>query len=164
MAVLLLCGAHGAQGAEGQTGSVESLLNHKAPEFVRRDLAGERIDLARLEGKVVVLNFWATWCAPCQTEMPMFARWQQHYGPQGLAVVGVSMDDDSAPVRKVIQKLRIDYPVAMGDAKLGERYGGVLGLPLTLLIDRNGIVRAQFQGETDLTKMEAAVKDLLAGR
>lgn len=110
----------------------------------------------------MLLNFWATWCAPCQIEMPKFARWQGLYGSQGLAVIGISMDDDPGPVREVVRKLHIDYPVAMGDAALGQRYGGVLGLPLTFLIDRNGIVRAQFQGESDLGKMEAALRDLIA--
>jgi peroxiredoxin len=92
----------------------------------------------------------------------MFARWQEQYGPQLLAVIGISMDDDSEPVRRMIRAQRIDYPVAMGDAALGQRYGGVLGLPLTFLIDRNGIVRAKFQGETDLGKIEASLRSLLA--
>jgi thiol-disulfide isomerase/thioredoxin len=153
-----------ALSANAQTVVAKSLVNHEAPEFVRRDLAGQSINLARLHGKVVLLNFWATWCAPCQIEMPVFARWQQQYGPQGLAVVGISMDDDAAPVRTAIQKLHIHYPVAMGDAALGQRYGGVLGLPYTFLIDRNGIVRAEFQGEVDLTKIEASLKNLLSGR
>jgi len=161
IAALLLSAAIGAN---GQTGGTQSLLNHTAPEFVRRDLAGRSMSLARLKGKIVLLNFWATWCAPCQIEMPMFACWQRHYGPQGLAVVGISMDDDVAPVRTVMRKLRIDYPVAMGDAALGRRYGDVLALPSTLLIDRNGIVRAEFEGEADLSKIEAALKNLLAGR
>jgi thiol-disulfide isomerase/thioredoxin len=133
-----------------------------APEFVRRDLTGHNLDLARLHGKVVLLNFWATWCAPCQVEMPTFARWQEQYGPQHLTVIGISMDDDSEPVRRMMRAQRIDYPVAMGDAKLGQRYGGVLGLPLTFLIDRNGIVRAKFQGEGDLGKIEASLRSLLA--
>lgn len=132
-----------------------------APEFVRRDLTGHNLDLARLHGKVVLLNFWATWCAPCQVEMPMFARWQEQYGPQQLTVIGISMDDDSELVRRMVHAQRIDYPVAMGDAKLGQRYGGVLGLPLTFLIDRKGIVRAKFQGETDLGKIEASLRSLL---
>ena len=148
--------------AGAQTIGTQSLVGRRAPEFVRRDLTGHNLDLARLHGKVVLLNFWATWCAPCQIEMPMFARWQEQYGPQQLAVIGISMDDDSEPVRRMIHAQRIDYPVAMGDATLGQRYGGVLGLPLTFLIDRNGIVRAKFQGETDLGKIEASLRSLLA--
>lgn len=119
------------------------------------------MDLRRLRGKVVLLNFWATWCAPCLTEMPVFSAWQRRYGPQGLQVVGISMDDSEVPVRKVVLRLKLDYPVAMGDVKLGELYGGVLGLPLTYLIDRHGIVRADFQGTADLKQIEARAKRLL---
>ncbi|MGO9337003.1 MAG: TlpA family protein disulfide reductase [Terracidiphilus sp.] len=150
--------------AGAQTRRTQSLVGRRAPEFVRRDLTGHNLDLARLHGKVVLLNFWATWCTSCQVEMPMFAHWQKQYGPQQLAVIGISMDDDSEPVRRTIHAQRIDYPVAMGDATLGQRYGGVLGLPLTFLIDRNGVVRAKFQGEADLGKIEASLRSLLATR
>jgi len=139
----------------------QTLVNRRAPEFVRRDLSGQTVDLARLRGKVVLVNFWATWCAPCQAEMPVFAAWQRQYGPRGLQVVGISMDDDAAPVRKVLGRLGIDYPVAMGDARLGRRYGGVLGLPLTFLIDRQGVIRARFQGESNLKVIAAALQPLL---
>jgi len=148
--------------ASAQVSGTESLVGQEAPELERRDLIGKNLDLAQLHGKVVLLNFWATWCAPCQVEMPVFAHWQEQYGPSQLAVIGISMDDDSEPVRKMIQAQRIGYPVAMGDAKLGRRYGGVLGLPLTFLIDRSGIVRARFQGETDPSKIEASLRSLLA--
>lgn len=140
------------------------LVGHPAPAFERKDLNGQTVALGKLRGKVVLLNFWATWCAPCQAEMPTFDRWQQELGAQGLAVVGVSMDDDAAPVRKLAGRLRIHYPLLMGDAPLGERYGGVLGLPLTLLIDRQGRVRNRFQGETAPGKILAALKPLLAER
>jgi thiol-disulfide isomerase/thioredoxin len=148
--------------AGAQTSGTQSLVGRRAPEFVRRDLTGHNLDLARLHGKVVLLNFWATWCAPCQVEMPMFSRWQEQYGLPQLAVIGISMDDDSEPVRRMVHAQHINYPVAMGDAALGRRYGGVLGLPLTFLIDRNGIVRAKFQGENDLGKIEASLRSLLA--
>ncbi len=128
------------------------------------DLNGAKINLKSLRGKVVLLNFWATWCAPCQIEMPTFSAWQQKYGSQGLQVVGISMDDDVAPVRKVVKKLKTNYPIAMGDAKLGERYGGVMGLPLSYLIDRNGVVRARFQGETNLGTIEKQLKTMLEKR
>jgi len=140
----------------------ESLLNKQAPEFARTDLNGARIDLASFRGKVVLLDFWATWCASCQVEMPAFVQWQRNYGPQGLQVLGISMDDDPALARRLAAKLRLNYPVAMGDEKLGELYGGVLGLPLTYLIDRHGIVRARFQGDTDLKTIEKQLKALLA--
>jgi cytochrome c biogenesis protein CcmG/thiol:disulfide interchange protein DsbE len=141
--------------------AVRSVVNKRAPQIDRVDLDGHRIDLKSLHGKVVLLNFWATWCAPCLIEMPAFSAWQQQYEAQGLRVVGISMDDDEAPVRKLVAKLKTKYPIAMGDAKLGEQYGGVMGLPLTYLIDRNGVVRMRFQGETELKSIETEVKSLL---
>jgi thiol-disulfide isomerase/thioredoxin len=128
---------------------------------VRKDLNGNDLVLRSLRSKVVLLNFGATWCAPCLVEMPVFAKWQQQYGSQGLRVVGISMDDDSTSVRRILSKMKLNYPIAMGDAALGESYGGVLGLPLTLLIDRKGVVRAQIQGETDVNTIEKQLKPLL---
>jgi cytochrome c biogenesis protein CcmG, thiol:disulfide interchange protein DsbE len=144
--------------------AARSVVNKRAPQIDRVDLNGSRIDLKSLRGKVVLLNFWATWCAPCLIEMPAFSAWQQQYAAQGLQVVGISMDDDAAPVRKLIARLNTKYPIAMGDAKLGEQYGGVMGLPLTYLIDRNGVVRMRFQGETELKSIEAELKPLLKSR
>ncbi len=139
-----------------------SLVNRSAPEFVRNDLAGNSVDLKNFRGKVVLLNFWATWCAPCQLEMPTFSTWQRQYGPQGLQVIGISMDDDAGPVSSLAAKLKLSYPVLTGDANLGRQYGGVLGLPLTYLIDRDGVVRARFQGQTDMKIMEKRLQAILA--
>ena len=94
--------------------------------------------------------------------MPRFVAWQSLYGPRGLQVVGISMDDDPAPVRKAYEQLKLNYPVAMGDEGLGELYGGVLGLPVTYLIDNRGVIQAKFQGETDLNTIEAQIKTLLS--
>ncbi len=136
-------------------------LNTKAPVFVSAGLDNKRIDLRAYRGKVVLLDFWATWCAPCEIEMPTFVAWQNKYGTRGLQVIGISMDDDPALVRKAYSKLKINYPIAMGDAKLGELYGGVMGLPLTYLIDAHGVIRARYQGEADLGKMEIQLQKLL---
>jgi thiol-disulfide isomerase/thioredoxin len=139
-----------------------NLLNRQAPDFTRQDFHGQALHLNAFRGKVVLLTFWATWCAPCQVEMPIFAAWQRQYGPQGLAVIGISMDDDAAAAGRLVERLKLDYPNAMGDSRLGMRYGGVLGLPLSFLIDRNGVVRARFQGETDVRVMESQLQELLA--
>jgi peroxiredoxin len=93
--------------------------------------------------------------------MPRFVAWQKQYGPRGLRVIGISMDDDPELARKLCKKLRLNYPVMMGDEKIGELYGGVLGLPVTFLIDSHGVVRAKFQGETDMNAMEEQLKALL---
>ncbi len=89
--------------------------------------------------------------------------WQQEYGARGLVVIGVSIDDSPAPARAFAEKLHLNYPVVMGNAKLGERYGGVLGVPVTFLIDRAGIVRARFDGEEHLAAEERQVRGLLGG-
>ena len=143
---------------------VNSLVGKEAPRFVRTDLAGRKIDLKAYRGKVVLLNFWATWCAPCKVELPHFAGWQKQYGPQGLEIIAISMDDDVTPVRATVRKLELNFPAVMGDEKIGSQYGGVLGLPVTYLIDRDGIIRQRLEGETDLGELESTVVKLLAGK
>lgn len=143
----------------------ESPLIHKrAPAFVRSDLNGARVNLRAYRGKVVLLNFWATWCGPCLEELPRFGDWQKQYGTDGLQVIAVSMDDDAAPVRMLVRKLKLDFPVVMGDARLGRRYGGVLGLPITFLIGRDGKVKARIDGASDLHAMENTITALLRKR
>jgi len=137
------------------------LTNKPAPAFVRLDLAGRRVGLGQYRGKVVLLNFWATWCGPCQVELPRFAAWQKRYGARGFQVLAVSMDDSEAPVRRTVRRLHLDFPVVMGDANLGNEYGGVLGLPITFLIDRDGRVVKRIKGASDLKELEDSVKSVL---
>jgi len=132
-----------------------------APDFSRVDLDRREVRLEAYRGKVVLLNFWATWCAPCLSEVPRFAEWQRKYGGRGLQIVGVSMDDDEAPVRKACRKLKVNYPVVMGDEKLGELFGGILGLPVTFVIDGNGRIRFRHDGAIDLDALEREVRKLL---
>ena len=137
------------------------LVHKPAPAFVRKDLSGNKVALENYRGKVVLLDFWATWCAGCQVELPKFAAWQKKYGAQRFNVLAVSMDDTAAPVSKTVRRLKLNFPVVMGDAQLGDQYGGLLGLPVTYLIDRRGKILAEFKGETDLDAMEHAIQDAL---
>jgi thiol-disulfide isomerase/thioredoxin len=140
----------------------DALLHKPAPQFVRTDLAGQRLSLKAYRGKVVLLNFWATWCGPCRLELPKFAQWQRQFGPRGLQVIAVSMDDGEAPVRSFVRTLKPGFPVLMGDVKLARTYGGILGLPVTYLIGRDGRIFARVEGGADLPAMEREVKNLLA--
>lgn len=141
-----------------------SLLHKPAPEFVRMDVNQRRVDLAQFRGSVVLLTFWATWCAPCQLEMPRFIDWQNRYAAQGFQVVAISMDDDQAPVIALTRKRHVNFPVIMGDEELGRLYGGILGLPVTFLIDRHGNIAARFKGEANLNAMKSTISELLSAR
>ena len=137
------------------------LISHPAPDFTRTDLDGHPVHLSELRGRVVLLNFWAGWCTPCLAEMPRFSLWQKEYGADHLAILGVSMDEDPDSVRKIRKRLGIDYPLLMGDAALGRLYGGVLGLPVTYLIDEDGVIRFRVQDEAGLTELETDLKTML---
>jgi peroxiredoxin len=133
-----------------------------APSFSRTDLAGQTITMSHYRGKVVLLNFWATWCGPCLAEIPTFIGWQKQFGARGLQILGVSMDDDVAPARATYRRYRIDYPVIMGDARLGLQYGGILGLPVTFLIDRNGKIAHVYSGPIEVNRTIDDIQKLLA--
>jgi len=139
-----------------------SLVHKPAPPFVRTDLHHHSVDLSAYRDHVVLLNFWATWCAPCQVEIPRFVQWQTTYGTQGLQILGVSMEDDSAPALALTSRRHVNYPVVMGDAQLGRLYGGVLGLPVTFLIDRQGNIAAVYKGQANLNAMERDIRRLLS--
>lgn len=137
------------------------LLQGPAPNFTRTDLKHEEIELSRFRGKVVLLNFWASWCGPCLIEIPEFVKWQQEYGGKGLQVVGVSMDDSPNAAASAATKLKVDYPVVMGNVRLATAYHGVLGLPVTFLIDRKGNIRGRYEG-VQLMQLKAALLRLLS--
>lgn len=132
-----------------------------APDFTRADVDGKQVQLSKHRGQLVLLNFWASWCEPCREEMPAFSKWQRELGARGLQVIGVSMDDDADEVKRFLAAYPVAYPIVMGDAKFAEHFGGVLGLPLSYLIDAQGRVVARYQGEVDLPKLEAKVRELL---
>ena len=133
-----------------------------APDLAVTDIDGKKLTLSDYKGKVVLLDFWATWCTPCREEIPAFVEMQHKYGPQGFQVIGISMDDDAKPVKAFYQQFKINYPVAVGDDKLAQSFGGVLGLPVNFIIDREGRIHAKFLGATDVSVIDKAVSDLLA--
>ena len=124
---------------------VKLKVGDAAPQFSRTDLHGHPFDLRR--GKVVLIDFWASWCAPCIIAIPHLSQLQKKYGARGLQVVGISMDDSATITKKTMQNIRFDYPVMMGDVKLGNLYGGVLGLPLQILVGADGKILAIRSGD-----------------
>lgn len=134
-----------------------------APDFTLPQPDGHDLRLSSFRGKVVLLDFWATWCYPCRQEIPHLVELQQKYGDRGLQIIGISLDDSPDPVRPFYQEFHMNYPVAMGTAKTGELYGGLLGLPVTFLIDRDGKIYAKHVGATDASVFEKEIKILLEG-
>ena len=113
-----------------------------APQFARIDLQGHPFDLKALRGKIVLIDFWASWCPPCIIAIPHLSQLQEKYGARGFQVVGISMDDSADITKETMQNIRFNYPVVLGDVKLGNLYGGVLGLPLQLLVGADGKILA----------------------
>jgi cytochrome c biogenesis protein CcmG, thiol:disulfide interchange protein DsbE len=134
-------------GAGDVTGAV-------APDFELSvlDANGKTMRLSDLKGKAVLLNFWATWCEPCKIEMPWFVDLQKEYGPEGLQIVGVSMDDEGEKtVSDFAKKMGVNYTVLTGTEKVAELYGGVEGLPTSFFIDRSGKIVAREAGLISLS-------------
>jgi len=135
-----------------------------APDFSLPQLNGQDLRLSSYRGKIVLLDFWATWCDPCREETPGLVELQQKYGDQGLQIIGVSMDDTPEPVHLFYAQFHVNYPVVMGNAKTGELYGGVLGLPIAFLIGRDGLIYSKKIGATDMAVLDQDIQKLLQSR
>ncbi|HEV8371493.1 MAG TPA: cytochrome c biogenesis protein CcdA [Pyrinomonadaceae bacterium] len=133
----------------------------RAPDIAMQTLSGEPFQLSELRGRVVLVNFWATWCVPCLSEIPDLSAIQRDLGSQGLRVVGISWDDSAEGVREFQSDIKQDYLVVLGGEDVQARFGGVPSLPTTLVIDREGRIRQKIIGARDRAGLEAAVKPFL---
>ncbi len=134
-----------------------------APDFTLNDAAGVPVRLSEFKGKVVLLNFWATWCVPCRTETPWFVEFQRTYKHRGLVVLGVSLDDDGwKPVKPYIDKMKVNYPVMLAGNDIASLYGGLASLPVTLIIDKAGRIAVTHVGLCPKSEYEAAISSMLA--
>ncbi len=141
-------------------GGVGWKAGNLAPEFELADLkTGNKVRLSDFKGKAVLLNFWATWCPPCKAEIPWFVDLQKDYGPQGLQVIGVAMDDaDQETIEAFANDMGVNYLILLGTEKVGEDYGGVTGLPTTFYIARDGRIVKSVAGLISHADMERNVK------
>jgi peroxiredoxin len=136
--------------------------SYPAPEFTLSGLDGKPVHLSAFRGKAVVLNFWATWCAPCRKEIPWFIELQREYGPQGLQVIGVSMDEGGKDaLQRFIQRMNINYPVLLGDEHVASLYGAAEVLPTTYYISRDGRVLAFVKGVISKQDVEDNINEAL---
>lgn len=135
----------------------------KVPDFALPAVQDQQVvDITKLRGKAVLINFWATWCGPCVQEIPSLISLQKEFGPQGLAVIGVSMDQGGVgPVQKIIDKTGINYPVIMGNSQISRDFGGIFGIPASFLVDQSGTVRKRFDGWTSHETFVEDVKQIL---
>ena len=134
-----------------------------APAFSLSDLNGRKINLADEKGKVVLLDFWATWCGPCQMEIPEFVQLQAKYKNQGLAVVGVSVDDPPEKLPPFARQFKVNYPLLVGQDRtdIQDAYGPIFGIPVTVLIGRDGKICKKHLGPATLEQFESEVKALM---
>ena len=145
-----------AVAAPGEIGS-------QMPAFDLKDLRGKELSGDELRGKVVLIDFWATWCGPCKKEMPGYQKLQDEYGPRGFVVIGFKFDtmaDTEDPV-KFARRMGVRYPLAVAPDELKEKFGGIEGLPTTMLYDREGILRKKVVGFEYTEAFETVVKQLI---
>ena len=145
-------------------GGIGALKGATAPDFTLKTIDGKTLKLSDLRGKAVLLNFWATWCAPCRIETPWIVDIQKQYGGQGLQVVAVSMDDesDADSVKKFAEEMHMTYPILRGTEDVGNEYGGVEFLPTIFFVGRDGKVTGRILGLRGREDIEDNVKKALA--
>lgn len=145
----------------GNTPSEPAEHYQVAPAFSLTDIYGERLSLADYKNQVVLLDFWATWCGPCRSEIPRFVEFRSQYRDQGFAIIGIAVDGHLGAVKEFYRQYGMNYPVAMGDRHLRSLYGGITGLPTTFLIGRDGRIHFKVGGAVDMDYLEGRIKTLL---
>jgi thiol-disulfide isomerase/thioredoxin len=132
--------------------------------FTLKDANNKDVRLSDLKGKVILLDFWATWCGPCKIEIPWFIEFQNKYGKDGLAVVGVSVDDTPEKLRPFVAEFKMNYPVLQGlnhDDFVEDAYGPMFGIPTTFVIGRDGKICTKHVGMSSKDAFEREIKSLL---
>jgi peroxiredoxin len=146
-----------------QSGSCGPNAKPAGLAFIIKDMDGKDVNLAAFKGKVLLLNFWATWCGPCLQEIPAFVDLQARYRDQGLVIIGISVDDPIEKLKPFAQEFRMNYPVLAGADRsdVQEAYGPLFGVPVSVLISRDGLMCKRFVGGTSKQQFEREIKALL---
>jgi len=157
--------------ADGGKSATSSGPHPEEPDVTFKNLQDQDVSLAGLKGKVVIVNFWATWCEPCRVEIPWMIGFQQKYADKGLTILGVAMDDEGkSVVAPYVQRTQFDvnghsmtmnYPIVIGNDDIAAKFGGLLGFPTTIVISRDGKVQKRFIGLADEDELEKQIKSLL---
>ncbi len=143
-----------------ELGSAQS--KQKAPDFTLRSADGKTYQLSKMHGKVVVVNFWATWCPPCKREIPDFIEVFGKYRSKGLEIVGIALDQGGwNDVTPFLKQNKINYPIVVGDDNVSDAYGGITAIPTTFIIDKNGYIVDSHVGMMTKAQLEAKIKHLL---
>jgi len=133
-----------------------------APDWELTDLNGKLVKFSDFRDHVLIVDFWATWCAPCRVEIPHFVELQKQYGNKGLTVIGVSLDEQGPEVvKKFVERLGVNYPVVIGNEKIVEAYGRIDAVPTTFVIDRQGRIVIRHLGYDDKAVFEKEIQSLL---
>ncbi len=162
---LVGCNQHSASPPQPkeEAGVAAGEIGSRLPDFSAKDLQGREVSSADLRGKVVLIDFWATWCQPCKKEMPGYQKLLDRYGSRGFAVIGFKFDtmmDMEDPVT-FAKKIGVRYPLAVATDDLKQKFGGIEGLPTTMLYDRQGILRKKIIGFEYGNVIESELKPLL---
>jgi len=163
LAALVLAFGCSSPSAPARAASPKASKERKpAAEFVLKDADGKAVRLADYQGKVLLLNFWATWCGPCKIEIPWLKEFERTYKDRGFAVLGISMDEEGWEVVKpFVRGLEVNYRIVIGDDMTAQLYGGVDALPTTFLIDREGRVAKAHVGLVSKGDLEKGIQELL---
>lgn len=154
-------GSTAAQSAEGPE---LNLRGKAAPGFSLTTLEGKKVSLADYKGRPVLVNFWATWCAPCKLEMPWFEQFHSQYAGQGLEILGIAEDDAGKDeIAKSAKKLGVTYPILLTDGKVAPKYGGIDYLPMSFYVGRDGVVVEETAGLGAKDQIEANIRKIVAG-
>lgn len=159
--LLIAMGPGSAGNTSGSPGSplnTDNIINSRAPDFTLKDLNGKTVSLSAFKGKVVLLNFWATWCPPCREEMPALNKLYHETKHRGFEIIAVSTDKSVSDTKGFLQKNKLDFPVLFDEDRSVAKLYRVFSMPTTFLIDRNGMIVEKFYGEYDWTETETKGK------